>query len=487
MKVSVIASVTIYSFALAAPAGTNNGRTAVTGSIDFDKNGDAVGSINFGGDGGVKGNGDGKGSIKLGGDGDLKGKGGGAGGLDIGDLVAGVLASLGLGGNGGGKGGAGGNGGITGGLPIVGGGGGGGKGGLPVDVGGLTGGLPIVGGGGGGKGGITGGLPVVGGDKGGKGGKGGSGGLGLDGVLGTVTGVLGGGGKGGGPLGAVGGVTGGLGGGKGGAGGNSGGGPLGLNAITGVLSGSREGFFAFRKAADLLSEGACNLALTEATHVADFFVLAPFQAVQELLTGWYETGEAAFLNTAAENGLTEVEVREVSEKFATTQDVFNFFEDADKTLSKNGGKGTFEGVQPKEFIGSSAYRRCRQLQSTDGIRFVELGDETPKDVRPVRPGGPVKADGVVPVVPVRVNGATARVDPTKKEATEGTEEPAPEAPVTEEPAPEAPVTEETKEDEPKPEEPKPEEPKPEEPKPEEPKSEEPKPEEPKEDKAATKA
>ncbi|KAK6505419.1 hypothetical protein TWF481_007322 [Arthrobotrys musiformis] len=366
MKVSVIASFAIYTVAIAAPAGVSNGKAQpITGVIDFGTDKEATGSINFGG------NGNGNGGIKFGGDGDFGGSGKGGvvnviqpgqfngqffgdkSALDLQGLIGGIFGSVGLGGSGG-KGGIGG---IAGGIGGI----GGGKGGLPGGIGGVPGGI----------GGVPGGIGGVPG--------------GIGGVPGGIGGVPGGIGGGKGGIGGIGGI----GGGKGGKGGL----PGGLGSITGVLDGSREGFFAFRKATDLLSEKACDFALNDASRFADFFVLVPYQSVQELLTGWFEIGEAAIRRSA--NGFSEEEVQHVSDNVQLTKDVLRFIPNPDQKISKKGGKGTFEGVQPNEFFASNTYLRCRQLYENNPLDFIEVGEETPKPVRPTGPR-PIAVDIVTP-------------------------------------------------------------------------------------------
>ncbi|KAK6531729.1 hypothetical protein TWF694_002904 [Orbilia ellipsospora] len=107
-------------------------------------------------------------------------------------------------------------------------------------------------------------------------------------------------------------------------------------------------YYKFREASDVLSEKACDLALTEASHFADFFAFAPFQGAQELLTAWFQI----FDSTPEFRNHPDFDV--VKQKFELARDLRNFSIQHPK------------GFVPGEFVASNYYLRCRSLHPQFG-------------------------------------------------------------------------------------------------------------------------
>ncbi|KAK6536349.1 hypothetical protein TWF281_000589 [Arthrobotrys megalospora] len=162
----------------------------------------------------------------------------------------------------------------------------------------------------------------------------------------------------------------------------SGGGLPGFSNVIGLFGGEA-GFFAFRKAFDVLSEKACDFALNEASRFADFWVFVPAQS--ELVTAWFEIA-----NGKSWEGISKAEFLE-AQKHAKLL----------ATAVSEHSRGTFEGVQPNEFFASNTYLRCRQLYSTEPTDFIETSPEKPKSGKPTKGTKSTIADAVA-AVPVPV-------------------------------------------------------------------------------------
>ncbi|KAF3905516.1 hypothetical protein AA313_de0201227 [Arthrobotrys entomopaga] len=137
-------------------------------------------------------------------------------------------------------------------------------------------------------------------------------------------------------------------------------------SIYSIISGSRQGFLAFRKAMDLISEKACNFAMitNEASQFADFWRFIPYQSTQQLFAAWDKLDSVGHVR-----GVTPSEYKDTKDRVELARSVVAFIY-----------TGTSEGVQPGEFKSTVSYLRCRQLAETEGINFVGVDPKEPQPV-----------------------------------------------------------------------------------------------------------